>query len=247
MPAQRGSVAHSCSRSLRSAVVGVLRHRRRRVRAPRCGGRLTVGSSLDGRRQVGVPRQTYFRCAGICNRSPLGLRRHDCIPGSSDRASSCSDGAVRVARKLVEVSDDRAVDVVHVGPVEPALDPDLGQRLRHLRQARPHPRRPRRAVGRGAVQLSLIENGKREPKLSLLRRSPPPSASLSRAARPRAAEPAGRLEIELERAQRGPVYAALGLPRLRAGAATADRRARALVALHERAAPELRPSRATPE
>lgn len=72
------------------------------------------------------------------------------------------------------------------------------------------------AVGTVASQLSLIENGKREPKLSMLQRlavaldvtiddllgSEPPSR--------RAA-----LEIELERAQRGPLYEALGLPKVR--------------------------------
>ncbi|MCU1632911.1 MAG: transcriptional regulator, partial [Micrococcaceae bacterium] len=72
------------------------------------------------------------------------------------------------------------------------------------------------AVGTVASQLSLVENGKREPKLSMLQRlavaldvtiddllgSEPPSR--------RAA-----LEIELERAQRGPLYEALGLPKVR--------------------------------
>ncbi|MBB2995216.1 putative transcriptional regulator/DNA-binding XRE family transcriptional regulator [Paeniglutamicibacter cryotolerans] len=93
----------------------------------------------------------------------------------------------------------------------------LGRRIRHLRKAK-----GMTLDGLGAAvktapsQLSLIENGKREPKLSLLKilastfgvgldellGAEPPS---KRAA----------LEIELERAQRGPLYKSLGLPKVR--------------------------------
>ncbi|MEC5200602.1 putative transcriptional regulator/DNA-binding XRE family transcriptional regulator [Arthrobacter sp. PL16] len=93
----------------------------------------------------------------------------------------------------------------------------LGRRVRHLRKAKGMTLDELgTAVGTVASQLSLIENGKREPKLSMLQRlavaldvtiddllgSEPPSR--------RAA-----LEIELERAQRGPLYEALGLPKVR--------------------------------
>ncbi|MFC3298200.1 helix-turn-helix domain-containing protein [Arthrobacter agilis] len=93
----------------------------------------------------------------------------------------------------------------------------LGRRVRHLRKGKGLTLdRLGEAVGTVASQLSLIENGKREPKLSLLKSlavaldvtiddllgSAPPSR--------RAA-----LEIELERAQRGPLYASLGLPTVR--------------------------------
>src|SRR5260221_7054534 len=96
----------------------------------------------------------------------------------------------------------------------------FGQRLRHARRARGLTLAElSERVGRAPSVLSLIENGRREPKLSLiealaaalsvtteelLRRQPP-----SRRA---------RLEIALEEAQRDPVYADLGLPHLRAGA-----------------------------
>nr|WP_231700821.1 helix-turn-helix transcriptional regulator [Arthrobacter sp. zg-Y750] len=95
----------------------------------------------------------------------------------------------------------------------------LGRRVRHLRKAKGMTLDDLgAAVGTVASQLSLIENGKREPKLGMMQAlaaaldvsidsllgSEPPSR--------RAA-----LEIELERAQRGPLYASLGLPKVRIG------------------------------
>ena len=66
-------------------------------------------------------------------------------------------------------------------------------------------------VGVAASQLSLMENGKREPRLSLLGtiadRLGIPVADLLEPSAP--SERAG-LEIELERAQSSPVYAELG-------------------------------------
>src|SRR5258708_9154685 len=96
----------------------------------------------------------------------------------------------------------------------------FGQRLRHARRAKGLTLAElSERVGRAPSVLSLIENGRREPKLSLiealaaalsvtteelLRRQPP-----SRRA---------RLEIALAEAQRDPGYADLRLPHLRAGA-----------------------------
>lgn len=93
----------------------------------------------------------------------------------------------------------------------------FGKRLRHLRQARGLTLAALgEKVGRAPSQLSLLENGRREPKLSLLsslaaaldvpleellRRQPP-----SRRA---------QLEIALEEAQQDPLYESLGLPHLR--------------------------------
>ena len=96
----------------------------------------------------------------------------------------------------------------------------LGQRMRHFRAAAGLTLDQLGAeVGIAASQLSLMENGKREPRLSLLgaiadrpRHPGRPSCSTPRR---RASAPA--LEIELDRAQSSPVYAELGLPVLRAG------------------------------
>ncbi|MGG5172367.1 helix-turn-helix domain-containing protein [Pseudarthrobacter sp. J1738] len=93
----------------------------------------------------------------------------------------------------------------------------LGRRLRHLRKTAGLTLDDLgAAVGTAPSQLSLMENGKREPKLSMLQQlakvlgvsidellgSEPPSR--------RAA-----LEIELERYQRGPLYESLNLPKIR--------------------------------
>jgi XRE family transcriptional regulator, fatty acid utilization regulator len=120
----------------------------------------------------------------------------------------------------------------------------LGQRLRHARRARGLTLAELgERVGRAPSVLSLIENGRREPKLSLiealaaalsvttedlLRRQPP-----SRRA---------QLEIALQEAQRDPVYRELGLPHLRVGPRVPSDVIEHLVALHA----ELRKQRAKP-
>jgi predicted transcriptional regulator/DNA-binding XRE family transcriptional regulator len=103
---------------------------------------------------------------------------------------------------------------------EGRLDPNLfGQRLKHIRRTRGLTLAELgERVGRAPSVLSLLENGRREPKLSLIE-------ALASALRVPADElmrhepPSRRaqLEIELEEAQRDPVYRDLGLPYLRPG------------------------------
>ncbi|HXP21446.1 MAG TPA: helix-turn-helix domain-containing protein [Streptosporangiaceae bacterium] len=96
----------------------------------------------------------------------------------------------------------------------------FGQRLRHLRRLRGMTLADLGAqVGRAPSVLSLLENGRREPKLSLIEAlasalSVPSRELLRREAPSRRAQ----LEIAIEEAQRDPVYAGLGLPFLRPGA-----------------------------
>src|ERR1700686_2863765 len=104
---------------------------------------------------------------------------------------------------------------------EDSLDLSMfGQRLRHVRRARGMTLAELgERVGRAPSVLSLIENGRREPKLSLIRSlasslSVPAEELMRRQPPSRRAE----LEIALEEAQRDPVYAELGLPYVRAGA-----------------------------
>jgi transcriptional regulator with XRE-family HTH domain/predicted transcriptional regulator len=125
----------------------------------------------------------------------------------------------------------------------------LGQRIRHFRGAAGLTLDQLGArVGVAASQLSLMENGRREPRLSLLGSIAEalgvPVATLLDPAPPteRAA-----LEIELENAQASPVYAGLGLPSLRAGRSMSDDTLRAIVGLHRELARRSREAIATPE
>lgn len=98
----------------------------------------------------------------------------------------------------------------------------LGRRVRHLRKSAGLTLDELgAAVGAAASQLSLIENGKREPKLGLLQQLAGAlgvgvDALLG-------AEPPSRraaLEIELERYQRSPLYESLNLPKIRISSRT---------------------------
>ncbi len=125
----------------------------------------------------------------------------------------------------------------------------LGQRIRHYRTSSGMTLdQLGERVNIAGSQLSLMENGRREPRLSLLTAvaqvlgielsqlldSAPPS---KRAA----------LEIELDRAQRGSVYAELGLPVVRPSKGTSDETLEVLVGLHRELAKRAREAIATPE
>jgi transcriptional regulator with XRE-family HTH domain/predicted transcriptional regulator len=125
----------------------------------------------------------------------------------------------------------------------------LGQRIRHFRTARGLTLDDLgSAVGVAGSQLSLMENGKREPRLSLLTRvaesldiqvsdllsDEPPSA--------RAA-----LEIRLDQLQQGSLYSSLGLPPVRPTRSMSDDTLRVLVGLHAELARRAREAIATPE
>jgi XRE family transcriptional regulator, fatty acid utilization regulator len=120
----------------------------------------------------------------------------------------------------------------------------FGQRLRHARRARGLTLAELgERVGRAPSVLSLIENGRREPKLSLIEAlaaalSVPTAELLRREPPSRRAQ----LEIALEDAQRDPAYRDLGLPHLRVGARVPSDVIEHLVALHA----ELRRQRAKP-
>jgi predicted transcriptional regulator/transcriptional regulator with XRE-family HTH domain len=120
----------------------------------------------------------------------------------------------------------------------------FGQRLRHLRRARGITLAELGTrVGRAPSALSLLENGRREPKLSLIE-------SLARALsvapeellRHQPPSRRAQLEITLEEAQRDPVYADLGLPYLKVGARVPNDVLEHMVALYT----ELRRQRTRP-
>src|SRR5580698_4471702 len=120
----------------------------------------------------------------------------------------------------------------------------FGQRLRHLRRARGLTLAELgQKVGRAPSVLSLLENGRREPKLSLIEAlanalAVPADELMRRQPPSRRAQ----LEIALSEAQRDPAYADLGLPPLRVGARVPSDVIEHVLALHA----ELRRHRAKP-
>src|SRR5487761_1356711 len=120
----------------------------------------------------------------------------------------------------------------------------FGQRLRHARRARGLTLAELGArVGRAPSVLSLIEYGKREPKLTLVEQlasalGVPVTELLKKQPPSRRAQ----LEIALEQSQSDPSYRALGLPQLRVGTRVPTDVLEHLVAL----ATELRAQRSKP-
>ena len=125
----------------------------------------------------------------------------------------------------------------------------LGQRLRHLRRARNMTLgQLGAAVGRAPSQLSLIENGKREPKLGVLQAiAGALGVPLQDLLRPEAPSRRAGLEIELAHLQQGPAYRALGLPTVRPGRRLPSDALESLIGLHRELTRLLTEQSATPE
>ncbi|MFB9247539.1 helix-turn-helix domain-containing protein [Sphaerisporangium melleum] len=125
----------------------------------------------------------------------------------------------------------------------------FGQRLKHLRRQRGLTLAELgERVGRAPSQLSLLENGKREPKLSLLKSlaaalGVPVEELLRRQAPSRRAQ----LEIALEEAQRDPIYASIGLPRLKVSARVPSDVLEHIIGLYEELRARQAKGTATPE
>lgn len=125
----------------------------------------------------------------------------------------------------------------------------LGQRMRHFRVAADLTLEQLGTdVGVAASQLSLMENGRREPRLSLLAAiAERLGIAVTDLLEDAAPSERAALEIELDRAQSGALYAQLGLPAVRAGKGMPDETLRALVGLHRELARRSREAIATPE
>jgi transcriptional regulator with XRE-family HTH domain len=125
----------------------------------------------------------------------------------------------------------------------------LGQRLRHLRKAKNMTlEEMSAAVGRAPSQLSLIENGKREPRLSVLQAiAGALGVPLQDLLRPEAPSRRAGLEIELAHFQRSTAYGSLGLPLVRGGRRLPADALESLVGLHRELNRVLTEQSATPE
>ena len=110
----------------------------------------------------------------------------------------------------------------------------LGHRIRHHRLDRGFTLDELGAlVGVAGSQLSLIENGKREPKLSLLQAIA--QATGTDVTDLISGEPPNKraaLEIDLERAQTSPVFRQLGIPAIRVTKSMSDETIEAILGLH---------------
>jgi len=125
----------------------------------------------------------------------------------------------------------------------------LGQRIRHFRTAAGLTLdQLGDRVGIAGSQLSLMENGKREPRISLLSAiAGVVGIQLAELLDEAPPSPRAALEIQLERAQRSSIYASLGLPVVRASKTMSDETLTALVGLHDELAKRAREAIATPE
>ena len=95
----------------------------------------------------------------------------------------------------------------------------LGRRIRHLRTGRNMTLDDLgAAIGRAPSQVSMLENGHREPKLSLLAQvAEALDVPLSELLRTEPPTRRAALEVELERAQRGTLFASLGVTPVKVG------------------------------
>lgn len=115
---------------------------------------------------------------------------------------------------------------------------ELGMTLDHLAKR----------VDRAPSQLSAIENGKREPHLPLLRAiAAALGATLDELLSEEAPSERAALEIAVERAQRGPVFQALGLQPIRVSKTASDEVLKAILGLHQEVERVHRERAATPE
>lgn len=104
------------------------------------------------------------------------------------------------------------------------------------------------AIGRAASQVSVLENGKREPRLSdLTAVARALGATLDDLLTTAPPSKRAALEIQLERIQRGPLYSSLGLPTLPVRKTLSDDAIETVLGLHAELERLHRERAATPE
>ena len=160
---------------------------------------------------------------------------------TTPRRTDPASGTRVPARSSSDVPPEEAGD-----PTDPIV---LGRRIRYRRKRlRITLEELARTVGMAASALSLIENGKREPKLSALSAiAAALDMSVEQLLGTKAPSRRMELEIQVERVQRGPMYASLGLPAVRVGPGTSTETLEALAALQQQLDQRLEEQAATPE
>ncbi len=125
----------------------------------------------------------------------------------------------------------------------------FGQQLRYYRRKRGLTLAELgKAIGKSAPFLSMLENGKKEPRLTLISElATMLDVSADTLMSPEPPTERARLELGLERAQQDPIYAELGLPHLRPSAKTSDNALRHIVGLHRELSRRAGEGRALPE
>ncbi|RZS61806.1 helix-turn-helix transcriptional regulator [Xylanibacterium ulmi] len=108
------------------------------------------------------------------------------------------------------------------GATAPPAEPDaltIGRRIRHLRTQRGLTlEQLAAAIGKAPSQVSLLENGRREPTIARLQAvARALGTSVDTLLSPQPPTRRDALEIELERVQRGPLFDALGIRPVRVG------------------------------
>ncbi len=104
------------------------------------------------------------------------------------------------------------------------------------------------AIGRAASQVSVLENGKREPRLRDLQSvADALDVELEALLDDAAPDHRSAIEIALERAQRGPLYSSLGLPALPVRRSLSDEAIETILGLHSELERLHRERAATPE
>ncbi len=125
----------------------------------------------------------------------------------------------------------------------------LGKRIRHFRGVAGFTlEQLGEAVGVVPSQLSLVENGRREPKLSLLTAlAAALGVTIADLLSTEAPDRRSALEIELDRLQKSALYSQLGLPQVRNTKTLPDEALEAIVGLHREMERRARDAIATPE
>lgn len=125
----------------------------------------------------------------------------------------------------------------------------LGKRIRHFRAAAGFTlEQLGETVGVVPSQLSLVENGRREPKLSLVTAlATALGVTVADLLSAEAPDRRSELEIELDRLQKSPLYSQLSLPQVRNTKTLPDEALEAIVGLHREMERRARDAISTPE